>query len=189
MPNCDFYAAKDDLERVLRFVFGELSCRVFDAYSEPEKELREFHGLDGVLAAHSVGACENAAAQICLQLWPVSAYGNVNFRRIKLRQKQSVDPTFRYCIEGWGLIQLYLGGCNDQTIFHSHTNCFGEKGAHRRYLPSMGLGHPAKWDWTVVTSQSRKLNSFIRKVATRNEGNRPILPQAHDLVQQGVTMD
>jgi len=51
------------------------------------------------------------------------------------------------------------------------------------------LDHPARWDWKIVTSQSAKLNRFIRKSAASKNGSRPILPQAHDLVQQGLAVD
>ncbi len=190
MPNCDFYAAGDDLEKVLRFVFEEMDCRVFDSYSEPGKELLEFHNLEEPRTVHAIGAGKNEAAQILLQLWPTAASGNAKIRKIDLRQKQPDDPKFRYCIEGWGLIQLHLGGCDDRVIIHSHTNCFSEKGAHRHYLPSMDFpDHPAKWDWKVVTGQSGKLNRFIRKSALSKHGSRPILPHAHDLVGRGLVME
>ena len=50
MPQCYFYATESDFEPVLRFVFDELNCRVFETYSKPEKELREFISFEAVNA-------------------------------------------------------------------------------------------------------------------------------------------
>jgi hypothetical protein len=51
VPNLDFYAMGADHATVLDAVFGLGMLRVFEAYSAPEEELREFTAPGEVLAA------------------------------------------------------------------------------------------------------------------------------------------
>ena len=55
MSNCDFYAVKDDLISLLDFINNETDCRVYESYSEYDKELREFQTTADLLKAFDVG--------------------------------------------------------------------------------------------------------------------------------------
>ena len=45
MPELQFYAARQDIVTLLEFVYGETDCRVFEAYSAPDSEPREFGSI------------------------------------------------------------------------------------------------------------------------------------------------
>ena len=51
MPTFRFYAAREDAAVLLTFMFGELGCRVFEAYSRYGEALKELSSTDEVLEA------------------------------------------------------------------------------------------------------------------------------------------
>ncbi|ODB99862.1 hypothetical protein A3197_05555 [Candidatus Thiodiazotropha endoloripes] len=178
MPNCDFYAVGGDLQKVLEFVFEELGCRVFELSSKPDTELREFRSAEEVMTLGGFGECIGNAHSVYLQLWAQSASGEVEIRKISLNPKACNGATFRYQIQGWGLIQLYLGGISKAGIIHSHTNHNSEKRAEKWASTYDELGAVSSWDWKVVNQVSSKLNRYIRKISVLKLNSRPVLPEA-----------
>jgi hypothetical protein len=170
VPNLDFYAADDDWAMVLATVFDLGLFRVFESYSEPDRELREFHGITEVpddrqgrsLALFAIGSGPGAIA-----------------KRIDFLPGAHPDATFRYCCEGWGLIQLHHGGSTGpQELGWSHTNHNTEKRAATWSATLPRLGDPAEWNWAAVTSASSRLNRAIRRMAVDKIGSHPVLPHA-----------
>jgi hypothetical protein len=187
MPYCGFYAAPGDFEPILQFVFDELDCRVLEAYSRFDKELREFSGLDELVRNCKLGDCSHSGLSCYLVLWPVPASDNVRIRRIELTSAASELGTHRYVAEGWGLISLQLGGLSKKGLHPSSTNHNSEKRA-RKWAGTLqeSLGNPSTWDWNVVTRTSAKLNRRIRSLGSAKLGSRPVLPAAKDAVDSGA---
>lgn len=187
MPNCDFYAAKQDREPVLRFVFDRLDCRVFESVSAYDSDLVEFTSFDQLWSRPETGKCIRKSHSMLLQLWPVKASNMVAISRIDLNPAKTKGATYRYRIEGWGLIQLYLGGLSELGLIVSHTNHNSEKRAlHWAGAYQKALGHPGDWDWSIVRSQSGMLNRHIRKLAVSKIGSRPVLANAQRLLDDGA---
>ena len=185
MPNCDFYATGSDLKQVIEFVFDELECRVYELSSAPDHELREFSSAGEVLSSEGFGVCKGTAQSTYLQLWPRNAAGEVTIRKIVLDPKACSGATFRYQIGGWGLIQLYLGGINNNRVIHSHTNHNSEKRALSWASTYDDLGAVSAWNWKEVSRASSKLNRYIRKIAVSKISSRPVLSEAHHELQAG----
>ncbi len=184
MPNCDFYAAPGDYESILRFVFEDLDCRVFEAYSRIDNELREFFGPAEIVELPELGVGE---APCSLVLWPVVASRKVEICRIDLASSANLG-SHRYMVRGWGLIQLDLGGFSRKGLHRSHTNHNTEKRALKWYLAEEGMGHPSEWEWPIVTGTSSQLNRKIRGLARAKHGSRPILPAAKILLDSGARL-
>jgi hypothetical protein len=169
-PNLDFYAADDDWLSVLESVFELGLFRVFESDSAPDCELREFHGApdvpDGPAGRH-------------LALFVVGSGPDPTSRRIDLLPGALGDATFRYCCEGWGLIQLYYGGpLRGQELRWSHTNHNTAKRASAWATTLHRLGDPGAWDWTAVAGASGRLNRVIRRMAVSKISSHPVLPHA-----------
>lgn len=166
MPNLDFYAAGDDWSAVLETAFDLGLFRVFESDSEPDRELREFHAPTEV-----PGGPQGQH----LQLFVTGSGPEPIARRIDLLP----GTTFRYCCEGWGLIQLHHGrSTGTQELRWSHTNHNTEKRAAAWSATLPGLGDPAQWNWAAVTSASGKLNRAIRRMAVSKISSHPVLPHA-----------
>jgi hypothetical protein len=176
VSNLDFYAAGDDQLAVLEAVFTLDQFRVFEAYSEPDRGLREFHTPkevpDGPSGRHLV-------------LYALASGPEPPARRIDLHPGALGGATFRDRCEGWGLIQLHFGGLiGEQELQWSHTNHNTEKRASKWAGASPELDDPALWNWAAVTKASAMLNRVIRKMAVRTIGSHPVLPQAAQVIVQ-----
>jgi hypothetical protein len=174
VPNLDFYAADDDWSAVLQIVFGSKLFRVFEAYSRPGHDLREFNGVREIVEA---GGWH-------LMLFVAGSGPEPIARRIEFAAGVS-DAGFRYAYEGWGLIQLLFGGpFGAQELRWSHTNHNTEKRAAAWAPINPQIGDPASWDWKAVTSASSMLNRAIRRMAVDKIGSHPVLPDAARLIAE-----
>ena len=188
MPNCDFYAVPSDFEPILRFIFEAMDCRVFEAYSRFDHDLREFSRLEEFVdSTHSkLGDCSNDKLSSSLMLWPFKASDQVRIRRIELSPAARLGK-HRHAVEGWGLISLQLGGLAETELHPSHTNHNSENRAKKwadTYKDTMG--DPSAWNWDIVTRTSAKLNRHIRSLATAKIGSRPVLPAAKEALDAGA---
>ena len=97
-------------------------------------------------------------------------------RRIDLKVP---GHSFRYVVEGAGLIQLFLDGRKDEAIYHRHYGHWSEAGARERSR------HPAEnCDWKTLAKLSGRIQRRIRnRLSVAKIFGRPILPQAYRAVQ------
>ncbi len=137
----------------------------------------------------TLSKCKGVTHSALLQLWPVAASDNVTVRRVDLDPKRCGGHTFRYRIEGWGLIQLYLGGTGPKGIVASHTNHNSEKRARAWEGESDSLGPVSRWDWREVVRVSSQINRHIRtNLAVGKQQSRPILPEAAVAEASGIPL-
>jgi hypothetical protein len=174
VANLDFYALGDDLRRLFQFLYTETDVVVYELASEFDREVRQFISLAELEEAFSLGA--NRAVQF--QLWSPSVMIRPVIRRIELTV---AGHSFRYTVEGAGLIQLYLDGSRDGVIYHTHYGHWNEAGARQRSMHSA-----SDCDWHALSKLSGQIQRFIRnKLAVAKLYARPILDQAFSAVQQG----
>jgi hypothetical protein len=168
MANLDFYGLKGDLQKLLAFIYDETDIVVFELSSEFDREIRRFTSLKDLESTFNIG--QMTKGQIHLQLWSVSVMKEPKPRRIKLTMK---DHSFRYAIEGAGLIQLYLGGLKENIIGETHYGHWNQAGAEERcVLPTEDC------DWEALKKLSGRLQRFIRGMAVAKIDSRVILPEA-----------
>jgi hypothetical protein len=189
MPNLDFYAVDQDFDEVLGFVFATSACRVFEAYSPPDTELAEFHSVEEIRARYPLGTCRGRVHSAHLMLWPIKASTAVFVGRIDLKPGSCGGATHRYRVEGWGLIQLALGGRGPEGIVVSHTNhnSAARATAWESSPYADRLGPVSAWDWAEVTRASRQLNNHVRRrLAVDKVGSRSVLPCAAEALAAGT---
>ena len=186
MPNLDFYATGKDHETVLDLVFSTKAFKVFESYSRFDREIVEFHSTEQFRSYFDSERPEEKCL-ILLQLFALNGGGEPLFHRIELKPRAVRGATFRFACEGWGLIQLQLGGMRKGRLSRSHTNHNSEKRAYTWEDVGDGrLGSPSAWNWQEITRASRRLNSAIRRLAVDKTSSRPILPEALTLREQGI---
>ena len=176
MANLDFYAVKGDLQKLLGFLYDETDIVCFESYSEFDRPTRSFKSLQELESVFEIG--QTPKGQICFQLWSASVTKEPEPRKINLKMK---DHSFRYAIEGAGLIQLYLGGVKDNVIGETHYGHWNQAGAEAKsVLPTTDC------DWEALKKLSGKIQRFIRGVAYGKVNGRVILPEAFSEVQNGM---
>jgi hypothetical protein len=185
MPNLDFYAVGADFEPVLDYVFERSGCRVFESYSQPDAEIREFESASDIYRCFPVGECKGSSQSIYLQLVPPGADILFNIRRIELNP--ATGHGVRFSISGWGLIQLYLGGITlEGRLIHSHTNHNSEKRAQKWSDTITDIPPPDAWDWKAVNRTSSAFNRYVRKLSVFSTFQRPALSRAAEAIASGV---
>jgi hypothetical protein len=173
----DFYAVDGDWSAVVEAVFDLGLFRVFEADSEPDRELREFNTANE--------AVRDPRGRH-LMLYVVGSGPEPLVRRIEFLPGVAGDATFRYTCEGWGLLQLHYGGpVGSHELRWSHTNHNTQKRAAAWAATTLRLGDPAAWNWPTVTSASGRLNRVIRRMAVDKIGSHPVLPHAAQLITHG----
>lgn len=182
MASVDFYALKEDMRQLVHFLFEETDVRIFESYSEFDSKLRAFASFDELASAFSLGEDKNGHGNaVLLQLWSPKVMPRVEFERIALTLP---GHTFRYCVSGVGLIQLYLGGQHQSMITDSHYGHWNEAGARQR-----DAGDPDTVDWHALSQLSARIQHHLRnRLAAAKVRGRPILPAAFTAVQGGLAL-
>lgn len=192
MANLYFYAAHQDIIEVLNFVFAKTDCRVLESYSEPGCELREFKTTEQLVSAFALGShLYDRRDSITLQLWSPSTSSQTKIKCITLDPKHCSGHTFRYCVEGWGLMQLYFGGIRNREIASSHLRHNNEKRANAWEDTCRDeMGSVDNWDWDGVRKLSGKIQYHIgNRLAVSKAGSRPVLLAASKLCSEGYTLE
>jgi hypothetical protein len=176
VPNLDFYAVDGDQLAALNAVFEDNRFRVFEVYSEPGSQLREFASPQEI---------PEEPHGPHLMLYAIGTGPEPTAHRIELRPGAAGGATYRYRCQGWGLIQLHFGNVfMDDELRWSHTNHNTAMRAAKGFAGYPELGDPALWDWPAVSKASNKLNRTIRSMAISRIGSHPVLPQAAELISR-----
>jgi hypothetical protein len=174
MANLDFYALGDDLRTLLQFVYAETDIVIYELSSEFDREVRRFASLVELEDAFNLDGDKPGY----LQLWSPAVMARPVIRRIELKVP---GHSFRYAVEGAGLIQLYLDGQRDSVIHHTHYGHWNEAGARQRSVHSAD-----DCNWQALAKLSGLIQRHIRRRLTAAKlYARPVLHQAFSAVQRG----
>jgi hypothetical protein len=174
MANLDFYALGCDLRSLFEFLFAETDVVVFELSSEFERDPRQFKSLRELEAVFTLGAYRAGN----FQLWSPAVMVRPVIRRVELKVP---GHSFRYAVEGTGLMQLYLDGDRDGVIYHTHFGHWNEAGATER-----SLHPPDDCDWNALAKLSGRIQRHIRRRLSAGKlYSRPILLEAFEAVQRG----
>lgn len=181
----DFYADKGDKIEILNFIFSETDLQVFDKDSAFGQEINQYKSTESIVSKFDLE--KGGQFAVTFQLWSPRFIGDINFRRVNLNPKYCNGHTFRYSTEGWGMIQLYFGGLNNNELNRSHIGHQSEKRALTWETNHKDMGLVNKWDWKEVEQTGRKLKYHINnKMAKRKINSSGVLDGANRLEEQGI---
>jgi hypothetical protein len=183
MASLKFFAAYDDFVALFAFLFEHTDARVFDLYSKYGEELSEYCSIEELKREYPFGTDPYGKGEsITLCLWSPSVMQEFPIRRITLNPKSCGGHTFRYTLEGGGLMQLYLGGTYEDIVTLSY---FG----HHSFEGARTWGIEAGVEWSTLSKLSHKILYHLRRrIAVTKVDSRPVLPQAYALARQGYKL-
>jgi hypothetical protein len=185
--NYDFFANKGDKISVLDFIFNTTELQVFDHYSPYGQEVSQYKSTAEIISRFELEKGRQSA--VAFNLWAPEFGGKARFQRVELNPKYCNGHTYRYATEGWGLIQLYLGGLEENILFHSHIGHFNEAGSLKNEDINKENGKVNLWDWKAIEQTSRKLKYQIHnKMTVRKIGSYGVLQGAENLSKSGVKL-
>jgi hypothetical protein len=180
MANLDFFAVREDMFALLSFIYSQTDCVVFESYSRYDTELRRFESVEQIDSAFPIGIDPHGnGAAITLQLHSPSVAATPHIKRISLKMPRH---SFRYCVEGAGLMQLNLGGAYNKFISPSHFGHWNEAGARQRCI------FPAdEVNWSLHSSLSGKIQRHIKNhLSHAKVQSRYVLAHALSAIQSGM---
>ncbi|MBD1362299.1 hypothetical protein IDJ77_00630 [Mucilaginibacter sp. ZT4R22] len=116
--NYDFFADEADKLSLLTYILQETDLQIFDLSSPFGETIRRYESVDDIRSRFDLK--NETPSAIHFQLWSPQFKGEPIFRKIELNPKYCNGLTYRFATEGWGLIQLYLGGISGKNLKHSH---------------------------------------------------------------------
>jgi hypothetical protein len=183
----DFFADESDKVAILTYILEETDLQIFDLYSRLGETVKNYNSLIDITSCFDLK--NEVPSAIHFQLWSPRFKGEPNFRKIELNPKYCKGHTFRFSTEGWGLIQLYLGGVTGKILKHSHVGHWNQKGALKSECTSPIKGNVESWDWTAVQRASNQLKYLLdKKLSVKRLGNYGVLPGAAYLEEQGFSL-
>ncbi len=185
MAQLDFYAVREDIRGLLHFIFEETDVRVFEEYSEYDRELREFRSYHDLATAFELGTDPyGKGCHIILGLWSPTVTSEVQVSRTDLKRTKRFPHDFRYHLSGIGLLRLHLGGRYQNVITDSYFGHWNEAGARQR-----SGGNAEAVDWRVLSRISGRIQRHIRgRMAAAKINSRPILRAAFAEVEAGAEL-
>jgi hypothetical protein len=182
MPGIYFFAVRDDLHKLLDFIFAETDFHVLEHSSQYEKPLREFSSFNELADIYGVGQDKFGNGSISLSLWSPSVTSKHPVRRIKINPKYCDGFTHCYVADGPGVASLALGGVHGRIITRSHFNHFSEKGAAK-------WGKTGGIDWKAFARLSNRIRYHISKRLEVAHGpGISVLPAAYRLHLRGYQL-
>jgi hypothetical protein len=178
-----FFAAERDQRAILSYLFAETDVRVFESSSQFDTGLREFRSGEEVAEAFALGTDEvgNGHA-VLLQVWSPSVMRALEIERIALQPDVCDGHTFRYAIQGAGLIQLYFGGLHRNVITMSRLG-------HQSQVRAATWGRDGEVNWEALKKLSGKIRYHIAKrLGVGKVPGHPVLSHAMELVKLGYEM-
>lgn len=153
---------REQLSEIVAAVFAQGPVVVRQAYSNFGCATREFADADALLDDLKY---EAGVGDVFRQytLYYAAAKGHTHERRVDLKPEACNGHTFRFCQEGWGLIQL-------QFDFRKHPLVECRVAANSEIRASNwsdtypDLQTPEAWDWAVVERKVGRLVRLLRKI-------------------------
>ncbi len=178
MAALTFYALGQDQRALWEFLFATTDLIVYESYSRFDSELRQFGNLGELEAAFKLGEYRTGI----FQLWSPAVMPRPVIRRIELKMP---GHSFRYCVEGVGMIQLELDGSREGVIHHSYFAHWSEAGARQR-----SMHNADDCDWGALLKLSGQIQRHIKgKLAVAKLRSRWVLGEAHEAVAGGMKLE
>lgn len=185
--NYDFFADKTDKLEIIKFIFHKTDLQIYDMSSPYGQEIFRYTSVEEIASKFDLINGDKFA--LTFQLWAPIHKGHPLFKKIDLDPKRCNGHLFRYTTEGWGLIQLYLGGLKNNELNQSHIGHFTEKQALKWEGANPFNGPVKNWAWSEIQQTSQKLRSQIHnKMAIRKLNNFGILEGADKLEKAGIKL-
>jgi hypothetical protein len=158
---------RDGFTELAGFLFESGSPVVFHAYSDYGQPLRSFRSSSELIAdIESAFAAGQKSVQFALH-YP-DTKGHVAERKITLDSKRSDGHTWRYAVEGWGLIQLQ-GDLRDAPTIECRVAVNTQKRAEGWAATYPELLDPSLWDWSAIQHHSGRIIRRMKKIAEQSD--------------------
>ena len=167
--------SREGFAELAEFVFESDAPVVFHAYSAYGQPLRHFRAASE-LFADIEAALANGQKSLHFAIHYPSTKGHVAERRIALDPKKCAGHTWRFTVDGWGLIQFH-GDLKRGPAIECRVAVNTEKRAEEWASTYPELRDPGLWDWKAVQLHAGRIIRRMKKIAEQGgpaNGSQPI---------------
>ena len=143
-------------------IFKERPSTVVEAYSAFSQELRTFQSASE-LCAYATAQRGSRDGSVHVAVHYPDMAGRVVRTRVPLEPKKCDGHTYRYRVDGWGLIWVYLQ--LRPANLESFVSANSEKRANAWAPTFPEIDAPSTWDWPVVARHLRRLRRALKLAA------------------------
>lgn len=152
----------DDLKELVESAFELGPATVFQAYSHYSEDIKCF-GTARELIADIENEMRLGEVVLSYAIHYPEAKGYIEKEHIKLNPKSCEGHTHRFCINGWGLIQLQAD-IRNAPLIKCRIAVNPESRAQAWASTYPNFRDPAEWDWPIVKKRAGQLIRRLRKI-------------------------
>ncbi len=143
-------------------IFKECPSTVIEAYSGFSQELRSFQSAQD-LCVYATARRDLPGGSVHVAVHYPDMAGRVARTRVALDPHKCEGHTYRYKVDGWGLIwvHLQLRSANLESFVSANS----EKRANAWAPTFPELDAPSAWDWPTVARHLRRLRRALKLAA------------------------
>ena len=145
---------KEKIDEIMKLAFQIGEVQIFESDSEMEEEIIEIGNYENYLQ-YFQKAIAKKKKSIAFGLYYKEAKGEMKINKISLNPSFCNGKTYRYNMEGWGIIYIQLSLKEIDIECRIAVN--SEKRAQKWENNYPELGSSGLWNWKIVESKARKL--------------------------------
>lgn len=156
---------RNRLFNLIEFIFSDEKVELYESYSKMEEELIQISDFNQ-FETYLYKGIEEGQKKYSLAIYYLECKGLTRKSKIELNPKYCDGKTFRYRIDGWGLIFMNLNFKNEDKEIECNISVNSKTRAKNWESINPEFGNPELWDWKFVESKTRKI---INKLKNQNE--------------------
>lgn len=151
---------KDKLFELFKFILSDSKALVYEYYSKMEQELILINDFSEFKDYFESSILKNEKNFMFGVYYPESK-GNVSISKINLDPERCNGKTYRYTINGWGIIGVNLNW-KSETQIECYVSVNSKKRAENWESINPEFGSPELWDWKIIESNARKIINRLK---------------------------
>ena len=152
----------EKVSSLLSCIFQEPAI-AYQNYSDFDSNLHKYNSAEQLLEAinHAIDIKSHSANFV---IYYPQSNGFIYEEKISLNPAKCNGSTFRYVLNGWGLIALQLD-LRNLTSVNITVSVNSQKRAEAWWATCLDFKDPALWDWKFVERQARRTIRVLSKLS------------------------
>jgi hypothetical protein len=156
---------KNKLFELFEFISSESEVQIYESYSEMESEIIRIKNYSE-FSNYFKHRVSESVKHLGFGVYYPESKGVVSITKIELDPKRCKGKTYRYRIDGWGIIFIHLNLIESDTKIECRISVNSQKRGENWKSTHPEFGDPESWEWKIVETNARKLINLIKKLHT-----------------------
>lgn len=154
---------KNELFELLEYILSDSKNGLYESYSAIETEIIKLETFPE-LKEYLGDRMTEGKTQFGFGVYNPEFKGKLLISKINLNPKYNNGKTYRYRIEGWGIIFIHLEFKNGDDHVECRVSVNTKKRAENWATTNPEFGNPEEWDWKSVENAAGKIVYRLKKL-------------------------